>query len=268
MPELPSELEREIFRLAFRSSGRDTRVPLKLTLCLVARRVQFWIDPLSYALVTLKDELHAGKFLGLIQSNLKSPDFFKAVETLCISFKVAGATACGILSACTQVRSLACWVDMKDSPELPFLVSRLPLHRLSIEIGHFSNIPVAPSTSIWLSELTHIELIPWRWRYYSDQVLSNLCHLPSLTHVAFDPGKMNGTGRAAMICSCCSCLQVLILLETHSEPMDDYRVVLGQRKSNLVEDWEAPYFGLEDVWSRAQTIADQQKVEALSLGNG
>ncbi|KAF8178655.1 hypothetical protein K438DRAFT_1270373 [Mycena galopus ATCC 62051] len=263
MPELPSELEREIFGLAFRSSGRDIRVALKLTLCLVARRVQFWIDPLFYALVTLKDELHAGKFLGLIQSNLKSPGFFKAVEALCIPFKVAGATACGILSACTQVRSLACWVDIQDSLELPLLVSRLPLRRLSIEVGHFSNIPITPSTLPWLSELTHIELVPW-WKDYSDQVFSNLRHLPHLTHVAFDPGQMtDDMDHITMVCSCCSSLQVLALLETPpSGEVHDHRIVsLTRENPEPLEDWEASYFGLEDLWSLAQAIADRQKLE-------
>ncbi|KAJ7794286.1 hypothetical protein B0H14DRAFT_2622002 [Mycena olivaceomarginata] len=115
MPELPSELEHEIFTIAFWSSGRD--VALKLTLCLVARHVQFWIKCLFYEVVSILGDHCANRFLSLV--NLKPPGFFTVVKCLCITYSVKVATAYSILAACTAVESLACWVDSDGSLRAP-----------------------------------------------------------------------------------------------------------------------------------------------------
>ncbi|KAJ7350493.1 hypothetical protein DFH08DRAFT_776585 [Mycena albidolilacea] len=264
MPELPSELEREIFTIAFRSSGQD--VALKLTLCLVARRVQFWIEHLFYEVVSISGDRCANGFLSLVNS--KPPGFFTVVNCLCITHSVKAVTACSILAACTAVESLACWVDSDGSSELPLLISRLPLHRLSIELEHFAGIPLASST--WLSSLTHIDLIPWG--PFPAQGLSTLRDFSRLTHVALYPDVMKGEmEHVVMVCSSCPCLQVLVIPDTDGyiglvlQPAHDPRMVEQKPALDIIEDREAPYSGCEDMWSRAEIVLDQRK--ALPVNN-
>ncbi|KAJ7682740.1 hypothetical protein DFH06DRAFT_1389901 [Mycena polygramma] len=241
MPDLPSELEREIFELAYRCSGREPT--LKRALCLVARRVKY---------------CHAERFLNLIGSNLKQPNLLRAIKTLCVPYAVAAANAGRILEACSEVESLACWVDCTYDLRPLDLLSQLPLLRLSIEAHHFSNTPV--STSTWLSRLTHIEL--FAWRNYDASELYKLGALPRLTHVALSTLKM-GSEHAAIVCSCCLILQILVLLKDaydDQKPVFRYdpRVVVQDAPEDLIGDWEASYFGRPDMWYRAEAALKQQ----------
>ncbi|KAJ7047299.1 hypothetical protein C8F04DRAFT_1746 [Mycena alexandri] len=134
------------------------------------------IGLIHYEMVTMNNDLHADKLVALIERSSKPPHFFETVETLCPPYSLRGTSACGILAACTKVERLACWLNLKDSPELPVLHSRLPLRRLSLEITHFCQIPLAPST--WLSDL---DLVAWK-----DYDVGALYKLPQLTHVALN----------------------------------------------------------------------------------
>ncbi|KAJ7179077.1 hypothetical protein C8R46DRAFT_623581 [Mycena filopes] len=259
MPDLPVELEREIFELAYNLDYRD-----RLSLCLVAHRVQQWIDVLFYKMVTFRegpDSPKADNFLRLVNSNLKPPGFFAAVKILCLTYSNGASNACDILAACSQVERLACWVDFGGHRAFPRVLSRLPLRRLSIELRHFFRIPLA---SPCISELTHLELVAWQ--DYDAASLSALAHLPSLTHVALNSGL--GTveeevEHVAVVCSGCLHLQVLILIVNSLSVIRtvacDPRIVLQERLDNLVGDWEAPHFGLPDMWDRADAIAKEQR---------
>ncbi|KAJ7771383.1 hypothetical protein DFH07DRAFT_914109 [Mycena maculata] len=260
MPELPTELEREIFELAFRCN-RDTA--FKSTLSLVARRVHLWVDRVFYEMVSIDSKEHAAKFISLIDSNLKPPGFFTAVKTLCLPYDVKAAQAYIILSACTAVQQLACWVKYTDVPDIPLLLSQCPLRRLSIEFTHFSNIPATPST--WILSLTHVELVIWV-EDLPPAELSTLSRLPSLTHVAL-PFRHMGSAHAVVVLSSCPSLQVLTFIVQNSEftvPEEyefDPRIVLQDDPDpgDGTADWEAPYFGLSDIWSRAEDIVQQRK---------
>lgn len=216
--------------------------------------------------MSISSNRRAEGFLSLVNS--KPPGFFTVVKCLCITYSVKAATACSILAACTAVESLACWVDSDGSSELPLLISRLPLRRLSIELEHFAGIPLTSLT--WLSSLTHIDLIPWR--PFPAQGLSILRHFSRLTHVALYPDAMEGEmEHVAMVCSSCPCLQVLIIADTDGytglvlPPAHDPRMVEQKPILNIVEDWEATYSGCEDMWSRAEIVLDQRK--ALPVNN-
>ncbi|KAF7352750.1 hypothetical protein MVEN_01241300 [Mycena venus] len=254
MPELPPELEREILvELVFKADRQNLN--LKLTLCLVARRVQFWIDSIFYEVVSLTSQRSAVKFLTLVRSNEKPPGFFTVVKRLCLTVAVKAVTAFGILGVCTAVEALACWVDFYPEPDLPVLISRLPLRRLSIEFHHFSRIPLNPST--WLSSLTHLELFTWLALSAPD--LSRLAHLPCLTFVAVNNVHMSKE-LVAEVRTSCPRLQALVLLQRPNEirrpylrmAQNDPHIVVQEQSRNPVQDWEAAHFGYPDMWSRAE----------------
>ncbi|KAJ7179071.1 hypothetical protein C8R46DRAFT_623475 [Mycena filopes] len=258
MPELPFELEREIFELAFRS---HRNAAFKVTLSLVARRVQCWIDLLYYELTTVRDESHADKLLALIESNLNPPNLFETVKTMCLPHGVPATSACRILAACTKVERLACWSNFHDSPELPVLLSQLPLRRLSIELRHFSQIPLTPAT--WVLGLTHLDIVAWD--DYDAHELLRLKKLPQLTHVAVNFELDGMTAEHALcICSSCPLLRILVLVVPEYTDVDlgleDYRIVVHAGTEEIIADWEAPYFGLPDMWSNAEAIVEQRQL--------
>ncbi|KAJ7665558.1 hypothetical protein B0H17DRAFT_1336549 [Mycena rosella] len=261
MPELPRELEREIFELALLCDRKDAA--LKLALSLVARRVQFWVDLVFYKMVTISNEKDAEKFAKLIASSLKPPGFFAAVKTLCIPYKVTAGQACAILSACTGVQFLACWIDSKNCPELPLLLCRLPLRRLSVEFQHLLKIPLVPSA--WFSNLTHLELVIWENSGVPELDFSTLGRLPSITHVAL-PSAQTGPTHAAVVCSSCPNLQVLVIIrDPFNDQVEDYSfdiriVMLDDDLEDCMTEWEAYHFGLPDMWSRAEEVVQKRKL--------
>jgi hypothetical protein len=175
--KLPLELECEIFETAAWSCREDSQ--LRLNLSLVARRVHVWSERIFLQVVALQDGTHAEKFLQLVDWKLTG-FFANVVRALFIPYSVTAENASKILSACPGVRILACWVNYWSAPELPLLISRLPLSRLKIELRHFLSIPL--DTSAWRSTLTHLDLTFWR---HADDPpdLSCLGKLLRLTHV-------------------------------------------------------------------------------------
>ncbi|KAJ7290193.1 hypothetical protein C8J57DRAFT_1275389 [Mycena rebaudengoi] len=156
---------------------------------------------------------------------MKPQGFFaNVVRALCIPYQVDAKNASKIVTACSGVRRLACWVDSRVAPDLPLLISRLPLTRLDIEFEHFLEIPL--DTSIWRSTLTHLGLT--FWDDVDDPVkLSPLgWQLSRLTHVTMASG---GIELARALCSSYPNLQVVRLgpYEDIGED-EDPRIVLLQ----------------------------------------
>ncbi|KAJ7250834.1 hypothetical protein B0H12DRAFT_1234280 [Mycena haematopus] len=268
--ELPPELERKIFETAILCDRGNAA--LKLNLSLVARRVQYWIDLIQYEAITIKSSAEADKFFELV--NWKSHDFItNAVKALCITYHVSAIDASRILSVCSNVRQLACWVAWEKSPHLPQLLSSLHLNQLSIEIGHFLNIPLSPST--WFLGLTHIDLIWWADSPAPDTP-STLGRLPNLTHIA-----LSGTGRseAESVCLSCASLQVLLVIQiqeewdsfeaTEDEYEFDARIVVAPSdfsRGDSNENWEDVVFRRpKNMWAYAENIVLQREALAKSI---
>ncbi|KAJ7290183.1 hypothetical protein C8J57DRAFT_338150 [Mycena rebaudengoi] len=220
-PQLPPELECEIFETAARNYRDNFESSQVINLSLVARRVHFWVEPVFLEVIALWDENHAKKFLKL--ADMKSVGFLaNAVRALCIPYQVDTLTAHRILSVCTGVRMLACWVDYRNAPASPpltvnplsLLISRLPLTRLEIELDHFLHIPL--DTSTWRSTLTQLDLT--FWDPMNDPArLSSLRRLPRLTRVTLSGGNI---ALARALCSSIPSLEVVRLEREDVEDAD------------------------------------------------
>ncbi|KAF7346389.1 hypothetical protein MSAN_01866800 [Mycena sanguinolenta] len=255
MPTLPSELEREIFEIAIRDNHNNAA--WKLNFSLVARRVQYWIDLVYYEVVTIKTPVQAHKFLELV--DWKPHDFFAlAVKSLCIAYSISAVDASRILSVCSNVQQLACWVPWEKSPNLTQLLNSLcRLNQLSIETGHFLSILRSQSTPF--PGLTHLEL---KWWLSSPRTSLDLGALPNLTHVSLSRA---GRSEAESVCLTCASLQVLVIqkLAPEEEYAFDARIVMAPSDITYgepVEVWEDVAFRRpENMWAYAENVVLSRK---------
>ncbi|KAJ7290198.1 hypothetical protein C8J57DRAFT_1275396 [Mycena rebaudengoi] len=241
-PELPPELWCEIFATATRDYCDNFEYTRVLNLSLVARRVHFWTERIFLEAITLWDGPHAEKFLRFV--DMKPKGFFASVvRALCIPHSVTGANAIRIVSACPGVQMLACWVNYRSAPDLPLLISRLPLSRLEIEFDHFLDISLG--ACVWLSTLTHLDLT--FWEHVSDPtMLSCLRRLPRLTHVTLTnlpAAASHLLGQA--VCTNCPALQIVRLDIDEATVDDEDPRIVGQRRRRaylgeshpIIKDW-------------------------------
>ncbi|KAI3613285.1 hypothetical protein WG66_001502 [Moniliophthora roreri] len=253
--DLPVELERSIFELAARTHLSDAP-----QIALVSRRIRDWTQPLIYEMVTLGAN-DAPPFLRTM--DIFPPTFFSQhVKQLCLTVSISPRDAARILQVCTGVTSLACWVDFRHS-QLPVSLSELlapfSLRRLSIEIGHFSQLSLVNCG--WSTQLSHLDLRLWDSQ--DTLVIPGLQHLPSLTHLAIYLGHwelaIDRTSLAAILYSRPS-LRVLCLVIDEDQDMDNERPapsdprVVYMPRPEPVPDWEAPYRGLPDTFRLAEEI--------------
>ncbi|THU90900.1 hypothetical protein K435DRAFT_863925 [Dendrothele bispora CBS 962.96] len=118
IPELPSELEREIFELAAR-----THKGTALNLALVSRRTQIWMERLLYQSIVLDSTDQLRHFLRTVA--VRPPSFFaEYVKRLYLTTFVDLDTALQLLSVCTGITHLTSWAG----PETPTLKEQLPVN--------------------------------------------------------------------------------------------------------------------------------------------
>ncbi|KAJ7492084.1 hypothetical protein FB451DRAFT_1020958 [Mycena latifolia] len=213
MPTLPVEVEREIFEWAVRSDCKNAAN--KLNLSLVAQRVQLWVDLIFYESVTISSN-NGDKFTDLFDLPKYQGFFARTVKILTLPYLARPDQIWRILSVCTGVQMLGCWFGgslEEHSPwYLHFLLSQLPLRRLSIEYIHFATIPSTSST--WLSSPTHLDLSFWEDRpLVLSDLKQSLHRLPRLTHAGLSFSTSDQT-HAEVICSGCANLQLLLNLSS------------------------------------------------------
>ncbi|KAJ7157159.1 hypothetical protein C8R46DRAFT_1225766 [Mycena filopes] len=255
VPPLPPELEQDIFEIAVRSSPRDSRV--KLNLSLVARHVQSWVDREFYKSLEVSGA-SADKFLRLVE--LKPAGFFATtVKTLVLTnFPVylTEAQAIGILSICTGVQYLAFWC--LEFPGRNPAVAQLPLRRLFMPLSHIQrNVEGSAATPPCLSTVTHLNMSFLHPVDVSD--LEVLGRLPRLTHVALHVSAVLPPHTMVVIASCAALQALVIILEPTDVIREevvavysfDPRIVLLQHPS-VTLDREVSRFGLDEVWTLAE----------------
>ncbi|KAJ8454945.1 hypothetical protein ONZ45_g19108 [Pleurotus djamor] len=210
VPQLPFELERDIFEwaaLAFPSEAPK--------LCLVARRVQEWLEPVIYRVIVL-DYPFKGVDLFMRAISMKPQAFFhKNVKTLCLTASVSFHYAEKALAVCTGVQNLICWSAAPMAGLLP-IIHNHPLQKLSIKIE-----TVFPSDAIpdfrhpIFSKVTHLDIVnPHKPR--ENSYWYGLAELPCLTHLAlgdlFYWGKEDICEIVPYLLEKCEGLQALILV--------------------------------------------------------
>ncbi|KAG1771629.1 hypothetical protein EV702DRAFT_1270818 [Suillus placidus] len=248
MSALPFELEQDIFENAANSDRRSA-----LSLALVARRVQFWVEPVIYNCVALQygGSESARVLEGFISATKTKPASFFAryVKTLLLS-DIPTCFMMEILAVCTGLTDLRVW-PYTPSPVTQFVVasSIRPTH-LYFSAEHLAAHGRPPNFSLPLfQELTHLELHD-TW----GQLMAwapNFAMLPQLTHLAlafgfpFSCGSIASYGLSTILANC-SKLKVCVLRCMLSE--DELRFGQDTAIANSIVDPRVVVVG----WRRSQ----------------
>ncbi|KAJ7578978.1 hypothetical protein C8J56DRAFT_334103 [Mycena floridula] len=258
--DLPPELQRQIFQSAARS-----RTDSALALLLVAKKINIWILPMVYRMVTLG--IHDAPLFLRTMDTIPHSFFAIHVKKLCLTVAVPIQTATRILQTCIGVESLACWIDVRSrvTSVAPLIIS-LSLTRLSIEINHFTGLLNHSTTaSTWFSGLTHLEII---YHFGPLTQLNGLAAFPSLSHVRLKGPLSFPEQYLAKVISQCQYLDILVVIvDDFSEEEEvelDPRVIFMPCPEVVVYDWEAGFRGLPDTWSQAEAGVKKQIALAQS----
>ncbi|KAJ7468006.1 hypothetical protein FB451DRAFT_386590 [Mycena latifolia] len=276
MLTLPPELELRIFESVVKASPYDAA--LRLNLMLVARRVQIWVEPFMYHCLVFSRANNWGRLKRI--SEFKPPGFLaKHVKSICMPVStVSMRDALEILSVCTGVERLACWISHRAGANTigaiafpqAISVQNLALRRLSMELSHFLSLPADLPTL--QTHLTHLELIYWEGHAEQYPATVDLSRFSRLTHLALRSDAVRFHWPLETVSSMkrtCPRLEVLVLLDYVLGASDAVRRGLNDHRAVLVisevalHDWEPGAtklhewevrMGKTDMWARGEDI--------------
>ncbi|KAJ6483263.1 hypothetical protein C8R45DRAFT_1215131 [Mycena sanguinolenta] len=255
-PRLPQELENKIFEIA--ALARPTWIP---TLMLVARRVKFWVEPLLYRVVFLKnleamEALHT-LYLPAFTARALQPmscNFLLHVRHLCFEDYDAtfGETALkSWVPACTGTTNLYAQINWADA--LPSLSGFTNVQYLTVDVNALCG-PAVPFPLF--TTVTHLELLAFETASPA-RVCENMSLIPQLTHVALNPHLDLHLSHAALRAN--TQLKCIVFLSSQaslddSPLLDDDRFVCVEEGVLYELDWlKGAVFG-EDYWALADAF--------------
>ncbi|TFK62859.1 hypothetical protein BDN72DRAFT_964291 [Pluteus cervinus] len=217
---LPSELEYEIFALAYQNEESHP-----VNLLLVAKRVHDWLIPRIYEVVLFRTYVTRPR-------SASSPSTLKMCghHTRHLLFRISTPpiSTIELLSYCPNVENIAVWSgytqsrDLISGPETP--LTSLRLKRLSIHVAALAELDqetrggaesdtntgtqIQKHIEVFLSTITHLDIAS---RVCSKQELSALSYCPSLTHLCLFETLPLETLR--WVFDVCAKLEVVVWLE-------------------------------------------------------
>ncbi|KAJ7112022.1 hypothetical protein C8R43DRAFT_1242832 [Mycena crocata] len=264
LPNLPLELEREIFEMAAHSGDRPQSI---LTLMLVASRVKFWLEPILYRTVAMYGVGHQERLLACLQ--FKDPIFLRnSVRNLLLS-GVAPKHHKWLLNTCSKVRNLfiADDVALEDFPP----VSSLRLKELHCDLTFlFIGEKDIDFRHGLFAHITHLRLYDYFTSTCDQDLWSGLTLIPHLSHLAVefcDPVPF-----LSRLLKTCKSLRVLLLSDFYvPEPSifaplaNDCRFVL--MLLGLEQDWQTGIQTGIDVWARAEAFIARRRSGEVPVSN-
>ncbi|KAJ7059515.1 hypothetical protein C8F01DRAFT_1370430 [Mycena amicta] len=230
-PQLPLELEREIFETTAR-----LHPDMRYTLLFVARRVLIWIEPLLYRTLVFPypDQHRLSTLLAA-----KPPEFFaKTTRHVSLSDPLnSGSYAVGVLELCTGVTHLALdlyEINYEDVLRSPFRALQ-QLRRLALYPGNVLLAAARDATVPLFPSLTHLHLFD-----DNGDNLKLLCAaLPALTHIAVD-GESFAWLRADIVLADCAKLTLFVFVASRmpsAVDMDASVLAAGLSDPRVVVTW-------------------------------
>ncbi|KAJ7656048.1 hypothetical protein DFH06DRAFT_1200027 [Mycena polygramma] len=281
-PSLPPEIEREVFELSALSDSRT--IP---KLLLVAHRVNLWIEPFLYRIVSIVDSSPTNRnkhqipehtFMRMLESK---PASMWLTQTRHLSVAIRGGQHMEqILSMCSKTSNLAAILhphDLFGGYKLArslSLIAAMPLVRLSAHIGSLFHPDAIDFNHPVFARLTHLTFLDT----FSIQP-AGLGRLSYLTHVSFNyPSSCYPSGLhdkfVREVFGRCAILEVFIFCCDGNEALrgnipfytylaDEPRSVL-LAMDNFLKDWGVGAEGGADYWVRAERFIKQRQSRGIS----
>jgi len=285
----PEDIERLIFEQA---AEDDKRTALQLVL--VARRVQQWIEPIVYRVITMhcntfRPHPKEHPFLLALDSTPKHSEFYTRHVKGFWSSGLQSDDVLRILTLCSGVTIIYSWFDWTrdDVDMLDTAIGRLRPQRFTIFENTFGTAK-PDFHHAWFSNMTHLS-IAVDWNYWASSALDII---PHLTHIGLRLELHSRSKQSAIladvlrILSCCKALRVCLFGETDRYweedfdhdgrssglvdasqtlgQIDDPRIVLHEYRPSLA-DWESFWAGKPDKWSRAEAHVERRR-ESMKRG--
>ncbi|KAF7368114.1 hypothetical protein MSAN_00877600 [Mycena sanguinolenta] len=259
-PRLPPELEHKIFEIA--AFSHPKWIP---NLKLVARRVKFWIDPLLYRVIFLKNSAAMRELphLGVHTSTREalqqiSHESLRHVRHLFFDGDAVGEAALKTwVAACTGITRLYAQIDCTPAT-LSLLSGFTNIRYLTIDVQALSGADVP--LPLFLT-VTHLELLAFGTRHIKTRDMAPVCQnialIPRLTHIALNPRLDSHLPHAELKAN--TQLQCIAFLSpgaslAGSPLLSDDRFVCIEERRHYELDWlNGAVFG-EDYWSLADAF--------------
>ncbi|KAJ7763204.1 hypothetical protein DFH07DRAFT_813117 [Mycena maculata] len=271
-PELPPELERNIFESAAILDPQCMPMLLR-----VAQRVKIWIEPLLFGALSTRSETersmmrHPYPLLCKLLAS-RPPTFWEThVRHLCFAKRVHDSDILNVLNICRNIDNLAILDAIPTDKFVPFFET-MHLRRLSIRLaGMFAGINRQKFSNPLFAHITHLDIrdhiLDWGVEGWGTG--SELALIPQLTHLSFHEDYIPSS-----ICEGalehCKALDVLaILWPSHEARLGKQLpfLVLESRDPRCVmlavadrlDDWEMGARGGEDYWAIADKMVQQRR---------
>ncbi|KAJ6536433.1 hypothetical protein DFH09DRAFT_1042847 [Mycena vulgaris] len=276
-PALPPDLEREIFEITV--ALYPGTIP---ALMRVSHRAKTWVEPHLYHALCITNSgpripvqhITARALRALIPA--KGADFFRErVRHIRFWGAFSALEIIQVLSVCTNVVELSCWMVSQSASLLPHL-ERLPLQRFSGPLrGLFPRASGIDFAHPLFERITHLDLrdsvlgdYSWGHESWGDRGWGGLARLPRLTHLAFDGQSIvtsNDEHIGRNILQGCRALQAIVLVyekryqfERLVPPLAalgaDPRFIMMVVVRDVRGDWERGVQWGADFWGRAETL--------------
>ncbi|KAJ7662813.1 hypothetical protein DFH06DRAFT_358135 [Mycena polygramma] len=268
-PELPVELERQIFEIAALARLQD--IP---SLMLVACRVKQWVEPLLYRIVMRCPALKMPDFPIFTAKTMleklenKPHDFFeRSVKQLFIDCQMDPSETIPILAPCRNATNLFANFEVL-SAHFPVLHTFHFVRFLAVEIKALIRSAPIDLIHTLFQNVTHLELLDrddmdfGEWR----QLGKRLCLVPNLTHVAFN-WTLHRRVSQPELCADKRLLCVAFLsTQQNGTPPDDGsplandpRFVFLVQTTNYAADWLHGALNGDDYWALADTFIARRR---------
>lgn len=214
-------------------------------------------------MVIIDSRRRSASFLKIIK--LKPAAFFAThVKHLYLSSFIFKIDALRILSVCTNLESLSCTVydDLRAQRIFDAMSISRPKY-LCIDIGNIFGLhPDIDFANPFFSNVTHLEL---RNTSFILKRLTDLCLLPSLTHLSLDLVESATVASLREFLAECYWLSVLVLspyktTTTTGSTIDDPRLIhlSAMDRPSTIGNWEASSRGYANRWTYAEEVVRER----------
>ncbi|KAF7369479.1 hypothetical protein MVEN_00277600 [Mycena venus] len=272
-PVFPTELEREIFKIAARSYPQS--IPKFIV---VAWRVKLWVEPLLYrTIIFIEPEnahmksqimprvpIHSRDTLSPILQYKGQPFFADATRNLLIHIKEIGDAEL-VFSHCRGIENLWLFVPPSTGSRILSQLADLPLKQFHGSVVQLFGSPEQIDFSHrFFSQITHLSLLD-----NTMETLSSFFLLPNLTHLSVDAFL---AGEFHTVLQTCPWLRVFVATEMIRMPpiIDNYPerdvfakdprfVVIDYDLTAGLRDWQMGTYSGNDFWSRAEDFVARRR---------